>query len=213
MSPAAITFRYRARAVGGRRCGRTAGGDGRAAGRAGGRVRLPGSAGHGRRRAAGASSLSRAGGCACRWAAGIGASSGIASLWARRPIGSRQLKSVAAVVDRQPLLSPAMLRLTRWMADYYLVPVGAGAGGGRAGGRAPRGRHARRATAACQRPKPPARIGELKLPAKQADVLRTLAASARPLIAEGARRARRLHASRRSTSCARRGWLSKRSSD
>ena len=29
-----------------------------------------------------------------------------------------------AVLDRRPLLSPAMLRLTRWMADYYLCPWG-----------------------------------------------------------------------------------------
>ena len=28
------------------------------------------------------------------------------------------------MLDPQPLLSPAMLRLTRWMADYYLCPWG-----------------------------------------------------------------------------------------
>ncbi|MDZ4657156.1 MAG: primosomal protein N' [Bythopirellula sp.] len=35
-----------------------------------------------------------------------------------------RLKSVAEVVDSTSLLSPAMLRLTRWMADYYLCNWG-----------------------------------------------------------------------------------------
>jgi primosomal protein N' (replication factor Y) (superfamily II helicase) len=38
--------------------------------------------------------------------------------------GSRKLKSVAGVLDRQTLISPPMLRLARWMADYYLCPLG-----------------------------------------------------------------------------------------
>ncbi|MCC6494448.1 MAG: primosomal protein N' [Pirellulales bacterium] len=38
--------------------------------------------------------------------------------------GGRRLKSILGVVDAQSLLSPAMLRLTRWMADYYLCPWG-----------------------------------------------------------------------------------------
>jgi primosomal protein N' (replication factor Y) len=37
---------------------------------------------------------------------------------------ARKLKSVAAVIDSVSLLSPTMLRLTRWMADYYLCPWG-----------------------------------------------------------------------------------------
>src|SRR3990170_814132 len=37
-----------------------------------------------------------------------------------KPTGGRRLKSIAAVLDPQPLLSPAILRLARWMADYYL---------------------------------------------------------------------------------------------
>ncbi|MBA3482636.1 MAG: primosomal protein N' [Pirellulales bacterium] len=41
-----------------------------------------------------------------------------------KPVGSRKLKSIAGVVDAQSLLTPAMLRLTRWMADYYLSPWG-----------------------------------------------------------------------------------------
>ena len=41
-----------------------------------------------------------------------------------RPIGSRRLKSVRRVLDRQSLLSPSMLRLTRWIAEHYLCSWG-----------------------------------------------------------------------------------------
>src|SRR5271165_5537588 len=41
-----------------------------------------------------------------------------------RAVGSRLLKPLAEVVDRRSLLSPAMLRLTRWIADYYLSAWG-----------------------------------------------------------------------------------------
>src|SRR5690348_7318290 len=41
-----------------------------------------------------------------------------------QPALGRRLKEVASVVDSQTLLSPAMLRLTRWMANYYLCPWG-----------------------------------------------------------------------------------------
>ncbi len=41
-----------------------------------------------------------------------------------KSVDSRQLKWVAGVIDSASLLSPAMLRLTRWMADYYLCPWG-----------------------------------------------------------------------------------------
>jgi len=37
-----------------------------------------------------------------------------------RPAAARSLKTIRQLVDDRPLLSPAMLRLTRWMADYYL---------------------------------------------------------------------------------------------
>jgi primosomal protein N' (replication factor Y) len=43
---------------------------------------------------------------------------------ALKSAGERRLKPVAAVLDRQPLLTPAMLRVTRWMAEYYLCPWG-----------------------------------------------------------------------------------------
>ncbi|QEG37286.1 replication restart helicase PriA [Bythopirellula goksoeyrii] len=39
-------------------------------------------------------------------------------------VDAARLKSVAEVIDAHALLSPAMLRLTRWMADYYLCKWG-----------------------------------------------------------------------------------------
>ncbi len=55
-----------------------------------------------------------------------------------RPAGRRRLKPLHSVLDQRSLLSPAMLRLTRWIADYYLcdwatvldavVPAGVRAG-------------------------------------------------------------------------------------
>ena len=39
-------------------------------------------------------------------------------------VDASRLKAIAQVVDAASLLSPAMLRLTRWMADYYLCPWG-----------------------------------------------------------------------------------------
>ncbi len=99
---------------------------------------------------------------------------------AMKPAGSRKLKAVAAVLDRTPLLSPAMLRLTRWMAEYYLSPWGqvleavvpAGvrhdAGG-------------REVTLLAAAPDALERARQLKLSAKQTELLRLLAASARPV--------------------------------
>src|SRR4029453_10519282 len=43
---------------------------------------------------------------------------------AMKPVSTRPLKPVARIVDELPLLSPAMLRLAGWMADYYLCPLG-----------------------------------------------------------------------------------------
>ena len=37
-----------------------------------------------------------------------------------RPAGRRRLKALQGVIDSRPLLSPAMLRLTRWIAEHYL---------------------------------------------------------------------------------------------
>lgn len=41
-----------------------------------------------------------------------------------RKLGQRRLKSIECVLDGQSLLSPAMLRLTRWIADRYLCAWG-----------------------------------------------------------------------------------------
>jgi primosomal protein N' (replication factor Y) len=37
-----------------------------------------------------------------------------------KSVGQRKLKGIQEVLDEQSLLSPAMLRLTKWIADYYL---------------------------------------------------------------------------------------------
>ncbi len=42
----------------------------------------------------------------------------------QRPRGGRPLKPLRHVIDARSLLSPAMLRLTHWMADHYLCPLG-----------------------------------------------------------------------------------------
>ncbi len=92
----------------------------------------------------------------------------------------RPLKDVADVIDHRPLLSPAMLRLTEWMADYYMcpwatvleavLPAGVRSSAG-----------TRRATLLSVPTRVAARLTELKLPKKQHDILRYLAASPRPL--------------------------------
>ena len=41
-----------------------------------------------------------------------------------KAVDAARIKPIARVLDSQSLLSPAMLRLTRWMADYYLCPWG-----------------------------------------------------------------------------------------
>jgi primosomal protein N' (replication factor Y) len=40
------------------------------------------------------------------------------------PASNRRLKTIDSVVDREPLLSANMLKLTRWIADYYLCSWG-----------------------------------------------------------------------------------------
>jgi len=99
-----------------------------------------------------------------------------------KPTGGRKLKPVWDVLDPQPLLSPAMLRLTAWMADYYLCPwaqvleavVPAGVR-----------EHAgtRDVTLLSVPTAVSARLTQLDLPPKQAAALRVLAASPRPLTA------------------------------
>ncbi len=97
-----------------------------------------------------------------------------------QPVGGRKLKSLAAVIDPRPLLSERMLTLGRWIADYYLAPIGqvlesilpAGV----------RGKAGTRETTLFSVPtKVAAKITRLDLPEKQAKVLSLLAASTKPL--------------------------------
>ena len=94
--------------------------------------------------------------------------------------GQRKLKSILRLVDTRPLLSPAMVQLTEWMADYYIcrwglvleavLPAGV------------RGQAGTRETQFLSVPAETiARLAELKLPPKQAEVLRYLAAAPEPL--------------------------------
>src|SRR3990167_8049019 len=39
-------------------------------------------------------------------------------------IESKAIKPIRTVLDEQPALSPELLKLGRWLADYYLVPEG-----------------------------------------------------------------------------------------
>jgi primosomal protein N' (replication factor Y) len=99
-----------------------------------------------------------------------------------KTIGSRPLKPLARLIDAEPLLSPAMLRLAEWMADYYLCPLGqvlqaivpAGVRG-KAG--------TREMTFLSVLPEVREQIeaGTLKVGQRQLDALRILAASPRPL--------------------------------
>ncbi len=107
-----------------------------------------------------------------------------------RTTGSRPLKPLVGLVDRQSLLSPAMLRLTHWIADYYLCPWGqvletvlpAGVRG-QAG--------TRLATLLTLDPRGQQLLAAGKVLEKHAAVLRELAAAAEPLTPqELARRAK-----------------------
>jgi primosomal protein N' (replication factor Y) len=99
-----------------------------------------------------------------------------------RAAGLRPLKPVAAVLDARSLLSPPMLRLTQWIAEHYLcdlatvletvLPAGVRGGAG-----------TRLTTLLSVAPDAAAKLPELKLPAKQSHVLRTLAAAGRALTA------------------------------
>ncbi len=98
-----------------------------------------------------------------------------------RPAGGRQLKPIHSVLDRRSLLSPAMLRLTHWIADYYLadwaavldavLPAGVRVGAG-----------TRMATLLSVEPDVVRRMAEMRLPAKQAEILKILATSKKPLV-------------------------------
>ncbi len=93
---------------------------------------------------------------------------------------SRRLKTIAEVVDREPLLSPDMLELTRWIAGRYLctwgqvletvVPAGVKKQAG-----------TRMITMYQPAGDVCSRLEDLKLPAKQQAVLRVLCDASEPL--------------------------------
>ena len=97
-----------------------------------------------------------------------------------QPVARRRLKPVRAVMDARSLVSPAMLRLTRWIADYYLcdwatvldavVPAGVRGGAG-----------TRLATLLSVDSEAAKQLPELKLPPKQLEVLKFLATAKEPL--------------------------------
>ena len=98
------------------------------------------------------------------------------------PVG-RKLKPLAAVVDSASLLTPSMLRLTRWMAEHYLCPWGqvletvvpAGVRG-KAG--------TRDVTLLSVPTRVAASMAKLELPPKQRQALQTLATSGSSMTAQ-----------------------------
>ena len=38
--------------------------------------------------------------------------------------GDRKLKAVSGILDEAPIITPALMKLARWMSDYYLAPLG-----------------------------------------------------------------------------------------
>ncbi len=100
-----------------------------------------------------------------------------------KPAGGRKLKAIAEVLDAHALLSPSMLRVTRWMADYYLCPWGqvleavVPAGVRQKAG-------TRNVTLLAVAPEAVPRIAQLKLSDKQREIMRVLTASPRPLSAQ-----------------------------
>ena len=93
---------------------------------------------------------------------------------------SRKLKEVAELLDREPLLPPEMLELTRWMAGRYLagwgqvletvVPAGVKSKAG-----------TREIIYYAPRSDLPVNLDELRLPRKQREVLAVLLAAGEPL--------------------------------
>jgi primosomal protein N' (replication factor Y) len=99
-----------------------------------------------------------------------------------KPAGRHPLKPVGRVVDPEPLLSVAMLRLAEWMADYYLCPLGQVLQAiVPAGVRGQAGTREMTFLSVPDAVKQQLAAGSLKLGAKQADALRILAAAPRPL--------------------------------
>ncbi|QDT67248.1 Primosomal protein N' [Planctomycetes bacterium MalM25] len=93
---------------------------------------------------------------------------------------TRPLKELRGVIDPVSLVSPGMLRLTRWMADHYLTPWGQVLEAVVPSG--VRGRAGTRDVTLLSVPtQVAARLTTLELPPKQTEALQALAASAKPL--------------------------------
>ena len=101
----------------------------------------------------------------------------------RPDLARHRLKDIVSVMDAQPLLAASMLRVTEWMADYYLCPWGQVLEGV-----VPAGVRVQAGTREVYYLTVPnnviARLTQLKLPPKQAHALRQLAASPQPLTAQ-----------------------------
>lgn len=101
--------------------------------------------------------------------------------------GQHALKALQGVVDQHNLLSPAMLRLTGWIAEHYLCPWGqvieavvpAGV----------RDQAGTRAVKVFSISADAARLEPQKLPGKQAQVFKVLAGAAQPMTLEELTRA------------------------
>jgi primosomal protein N' (replication factor Y) len=97
-----------------------------------------------------------------------------------QPVGRRRLKPIHEVLDARSLLSPAMLRLTRWIAEHYLcdwaavldavVPAGVRSSAG-----------TRLVTLLSIDAEAVAKIDQNKLPKKQKEILKFLADSPSPI--------------------------------
>ncbi|MFT5524576.1 MAG: primosomal protein N' (replication factor Y) [Pirellulaceae bacterium] len=97
-----------------------------------------------------------------------------------KQITNRRLKEIRSVIDYHDLLTAAMLRVTKWISDYYLCPFGQ-----TIEAVVPAGVRGMAGTREAQFLAVPnsviARITQLKLPKKQAEALRILATSPIPL--------------------------------
>ncbi|MBN1591416.1 MAG: primosomal protein N' [Pirellulales bacterium] len=98
----------------------------------------------------------------------------------QKRVAGRPLKPIREVIDRRALLSPAMMRLTKWIAEHYLcpwaqvlqavVPAGVRFQAG-----------TRNTVVLSVTPEVAEQLDTLKLPPKQAAALRALVAADRPL--------------------------------
>lgn len=97
-----------------------------------------------------------------------------------RSSGGRALKDMCGIVDDRPLLTPGMLRLTEWMADYYLCPWGVVLDAVVPAG--VRGQAGTRGVTFLRVPtQVAAKLSQLELPPKQLEALKILAGSPQPL--------------------------------